>query len=96
MKRAGPLLTFALLTLPTLALAQTPSGGLDSGTTAVTSFNTWLFTFIGVCAISYLTFKCVQLAGEKIQWIDLGYAIGKVAVVGGVPALAAWAYAVYG
>jgi hypothetical protein len=95
MKKALSLLTVALIvTMPAFALAQT-GGGLNSGTGAVTSFNTWLFAFIGVCAVSYLTFKCVQLAGEKIQWIDLGYAIGKVAVVGGVPVLAAWAYAVY-
>ncbi|WP_075790599.1 hypothetical protein [Massilia putida] len=71
------------------------AGGLSSGTTAVTTFNTWLFAFIGIVSISYLTFKCVQLAGEKIQWIDLGYAIAKVAVIGGVPVLGAWAYAVY-
>lgn len=95
MKKALSLLTVALIaTMPAFALAKT-GGGLNSGTGAVTSFNTWLFAFIGVCAVSYLTFKCVQLAGEKIQWIDLGYAIGKVAVVGGVPVLAAWAYAVY-
>lgn len=86
----------AISAIPALAFAQAAGGGgLASGTTAITNFNTWLFAFIAVCAISYLTFKCVQLAGEKIQWIDLGYAIAKVAVVGGVPVLAAWAYAVY-
>lgn len=90
-------LTFALLfaaaaTVPQLALAQ---GGLQSGTAAVNTFNTWLYAFVGVCAVSYLTFKGFQLAGEKIQWIDFGYAIGKVAVCGGVPVLAAWAWAVY-
>lgn len=87
---------FALLiavaaTAPELALAQ----GLQSGTAAVTSFNTWLTAFIGVCAVCYLTFKGVQLAGEKIQWIDFGYSIAKVAVCGGVPLLAAWAWTVY-
>lgn len=85
----------AISAIPALAFAQAGGGGLASGTTAITNFTTWLFAFIAVCAISYLTFKCVQLAGEKIQWIDLGYAIAKVAVVGGVPVLAAWAYAVY-
>lgn len=85
----------AISAFPALAFAQAAGGGLASGTTAITNFNTWLFAFVGIVAISYLTFKCIQLAGEKIQWIDLGYAIAKVAVVGGVPVLAAWAYAVY-
>lgn len=82
----------AVALVPEVALAQ---GGLQSGTTAVTNFNTWLYAFVGVCAVSYLTFKGFQLAGEKIQWIDFGYAIGKVAVCGGVPVLAAWAWSVY-
>lgn len=82
----------AFAIVPELALAQ---GGLQSGTNAVSNFNTWLYTFVGVCAVSYLTFKGFQLAGEKIQWIDMGYAIGKVAVCGGVPVLAAWAWSVY-
>ena len=93
MKKALLLLTFATIAAaPALALAQ---GGLNSGTTAATNFQTWLYAFIGILAATYLTFKGVQLAGEKIQWIDFGYSILKVAVIGGVPALATWAWSVY-
>lgn len=93
MKKLPLALTFALAaTVPALAFAQ---GGLNSGTTAANNFQTWLYAFIGILAATYLTFKGVQLAGEKIQWIDFGYSILKVAVIGGVPALATWAWSVY-
>lgn len=88
---AAAALFAAIVTVPGLALA----GGLQSGNDAVNQFNTWLFIFIGILAVSYLSFKGIQLAGEKIQWIDMGYAIAKVAVCGGIPALAAWAWSVY-
>jgi hypothetical protein len=93
MKKLLPVLAFAFIsTLPALALAQ---GGLNSGTTAANNFQTWLYAFLGILAATYLAFKGVQLAGEKIQWIDFGYSILKVAVIGGVPALATWAWSVY-
>ena len=74
----------AISAIPALAFAQAAGGGLASGTTAITNFNTWLFAFIAVCAISYLTFKCVQLAGEKIQWKGSKYH-GTIVMTGEQP-----------
>lgn len=93
MKQLSLVLTNSFIAIaPALAFAQ---GGLNSGTNAANNFQTWLYAFIGILAATYLTFKGVQLAGEKIQWIDFGYSILKVAVIGGVPALATWAWSVY-
>lgn len=87
---------FALLCVlfaaaPELALA----GGLDSGTQAADQFKTWFFSFLAIVAAIYLAWQGVMLFGHKIQWIDFGEAVGKVAVVGSVIGLATWAWSVF-
>lgn len=92
MKSILPIVLCVLFTsAPALALA----GGLDSGTQAATTFKTWFFSFLGVIAVLYLSWQGAQLWGHKIQWIDFGESIAKVAVVGSVLGLAAWAWAIF-
>jgi hypothetical protein len=87
------LLGFTVSMLSTSAYA----GGLSSGTSAVTNFETWFFSICGILAICYLLWVGVQCWSNKADWVhDFGGAIAKVAAVGSVPVLAAWAWAVFG
>ena len=73
------------------------AGGLTAGTSAITNFETWVFSICGILAICYLLWVGVQCWSNKADWVhDFGGAIAKVAAVGSVPVLAAWAWAVFG
>ena len=73
------------------------AGGLTAGTSAITNFETWFFSICGILAICYLLWVGVQCWSNKADWVhDFGGAIAKVAAVGSVPVLAAWAWAVFG
>jgi len=74
----------------TLAISSVAANasGLDSGTTAVTSFEVWFYALGGILAICYL-----QCWSNKADWVhDFGGAIAKVAAVGSVSVLAPWAW----
>lgn len=71
------------------------AAGLSAGTTALDDFKIWLIAFVAIAAVIYLLAKASQLATDKIQWIDFGQSIFKVAVAGSAVGLGAWAYAVY-
>ena len=69
------------------------AGGLDSGTTAVTSFEVWFYALGGILAICYLLWVGLQCWSNKADWVhDFGGAIAKVAAVGSVSVLAPWAW----
>jgi hypothetical protein len=72
------------------------AGGLASGTAAVTDFKTWIYAILAIAAIIYLLFQCLQAWGNKITWIDVLHASGKVAVTGGVPALVTYLWGIWG
>ncbi|MEA3093530.1 MAG: hypothetical protein QOJ04_4872 [Caballeronia sp.] len=87
------LLGFTVLMLS----AGAHAGGLTAGTSAITNFETWFFSICGILAICYLLWVGVQCWSNKADWVhDFGGAIAKVAAVGSVPVLAAWAWAVFG
>ncbi|OXC71726.1 hypothetical protein [Caballeronia sordidicola] len=80
-----------------LVSASAYAGGLTAGTSAITNFETWFFSICGILAICYLLWVGVQCWSNKADWVhDFGGAIAKVAAVGSVPVLAAWAWAVFG
>lgn len=90
---ASLLVGFSVLTSSTRAHA----GGLTAGTSAITNFEVWFFTICGILAICYLLWVGVQCWSNKADWVhDFGGAIAKVAAVGSVPVLAAWAWTVFG
>jgi hypothetical protein len=73
------------------------AGGLSAGTSAITNFEIWFFSICGILAICYLLWVGVQCWSNKADWVhDFGGAIAKVAAVGSVPVLAAWAWTVFG
>jgi hypothetical protein len=77
--------------------ASAHAGGLSAGTSAITNFEIWFFSICGILAICYLLWVGVQCWSNKADWVhDFGGAIAKVAAVGSVPVLAAWAWAVFG
>ncbi|WP_321943999.1 TrbC/VirB2 family protein [Paraburkholderia tropica] len=61
---------------------QANASGLDSGTTAATTFKTFLYTFIGVVALCYLLYKGAMAFADREHWSDFAGACLKVAVVG--------------
>jgi hypothetical protein len=93
MKKLQPILfatTVALSSFPAFA-----AGGLASGTAAVTDFKTWIYAILGIAAIIYMLFQCLLAWGNKITWIDVLHASGKVAVTGGVPALVTYLWGIW-
>lgn len=77
--------------------ASAYAGGLSAGTSAITNFEIWFFSICGILAICYLLWVGVQCWSNKADWVhDFGGAIAKVAAVGSVPVLAAWAWTVFG
>ncbi|WP_233890067.1 hypothetical protein [Paraburkholderia flagellata] len=65
-------------------MQQAHASGLDSGTTAATTFKTFLYTFIGVVALCYLLYKGAMAFTDREHWSDFAGACLKVAVVGSV------------
>jgi len=89
----SPVVGFAVSLVSTSAHA----GGLTAGTSAITNFEVWFFTICGILAICYLLWVGIQCWSNKADWVhDFGGAIAKVAAVGSVPVLAAWAWTVFG
>jgi drug/metabolite transporter (DMT)-like permease len=60
------------------------ASGLDSGTSAATTFKTFLYTFIGIVALCYLLYKGAMAFTDREHWSDFAGACLKVAVVGSV------------
>ena len=66
------------------------AGGLQSATSGATTFQIWLYSFLGVCAVIYLGWKGAEAWMDKAHWSEFVTAAGKVAVVGSVVVLAPW------
>ncbi|EOU8212518.1 TPA: conjugal transfer protein [Raoultella ornithinolytica] len=66
-------------------------GGLDAGTTALTTIKTWLFTFTGVGALVYLLYNIVMAFMERKSWGDVGMALVYCTLAGGAVVGGTWA-----
>ncbi|MBK3786063.1 hypothetical protein G3A43_38240 [Paraburkholderia aspalathi] len=79
-----------------MATCNANASGLDSATTAITSFQTWFYAAAGILAVCYLLWVGLQCWSNKADWVhDFGGAIAKVAAVGGVIVLAPWAWTLF-
>lgn len=78
-------LTSSLMT--SLAFAN---GGLVVRSAATAAFQDWVYAALAIGAAIYMFFKLLLAWTERIRWVDLLYATGKVALTGGVPALATY------
>ena len=68
--------------------AEAASGGIKTLEKNATEWDKAIYAFIGVCAGIYLAIQAVLVWMNKRQWGDFGESCLKVAVAGGVPALA--------
>ena len=79
--------------LANFALAQ---GGLASGTAETTNFKNWIYGILAIVSVIYLLFQVLQAYGGKHTWVDVGHACGKVALMGGIPALVTFLWGIWG
>jgi hypothetical protein len=68
------------------------AGGLAAMTSGLSTFQIWMYSFAGVLALCYLTWKGIEAFTERAHWSDFGIGVGKVAVVGAVIVLGNWAW----
>jgi hypothetical protein len=88
--------TMRLAVLSGILLSQyAHAGGLPSATQGATTFSTWLYAFLGVCAVIYLGWKGAEAWMDRGHWSDFVMACGKVAVVGSVVVLAPWLWSMF-
>ncbi len=87
-------LTFLMMAfIPSFAMA---AGGLDEATSAIQTFQTWLYGFLGVGVLVYMIYQIILAMLEKQTWGDVFVSVGKVAAAGGSVALATWAWSIWG
>jgi hypothetical protein len=96
MLKTKSLFTYFILGLMFLSNMVLAQGGLDQATDAASDFQVWFFTFLGVVATIYMSYQVMLAMAEKQQWSDVLSALGKVVLLGGSPALAIWAWGVFG
>ncbi len=85
-------LNFALVLFMALFAGQAfAGGGLDAGTTALTTIKTWLFTFVGVGALVYLLYNIAMAFMERKSWGDVGMALVYCTLAGGAVVGGTWA-----
>lgn len=94
MKKFPPVLF--VLAASIFSTAAFAAGGLDAGKAEVTNFKNWIYATLFIVSMIYLMFKIVSAYSDKITWVDVGHACGKVAVLGGVPALATFLWGIWG
>ncbi len=80
------------LMLPAFAQAA----GLDAGTSALSSFQTWMYTILGVGATCFLVYKIIQAMMDSIGWMQVAIAVGYVALAGAAVVLATYAWSIWG
>ena len=96
MKLTKSLRTAALAVLAMVLLAPAAqAGGLQSASSAASSFSTWLYSFLAICAVVYMGWKGAEAMTDKGHWSDFGWACGKVAVVGSVTVLTPWLWSIF-
>lgn len=77
------------------ATAASTVGGLTTANTTMQTISTAIYTLVGTAAAIILLFVGIQVWLDKKQWSDFFETVAKVAVVGGVPVLAVWAWGVF-
>ena len=87
---------FAVLVMAFIPSFAMAAGGLDEATTAIQTFQNWLYGFLGVGVLLYMIYQVILAMLEKQQWGDVFIAVAKVAAAGGSVALASWAWSIWG
>ncbi|WP_199481225.1 conjugal transfer protein [Vibrio owensii] len=72
------------------------AGGLDEGITWANEIADWLYKLLGSATLIYVLVQCGLAFFEKKQWADVGIAVAKAAVAGGIPTAVAYAWTIWG
>ncbi|WHT81965.1 TrbC/VirB2 family protein [Providencia rettgeri] len=83
-------LAIAMLAMANPALAAGGLDNLNKATDALQELVDWLYIFVGVGAILYLTWLVIMALMEKKQWSDVFMGIGYCAVAGGIVMAGDW------
>ncbi|MES2206793.1 MAG: conjugal transfer protein [Pseudomonadota bacterium] len=70
-------------------------GGLAAASTAATTFQTWLYSFLGICSGIYMLYVGAMAKAGKKSWGEFAMGIVHVAVVGGGLAAATFAWSIF-
>ncbi|APP08080.1 hypothetical protein [Vibrio harveyi] len=72
------------------------AGGLDEGINWANDIADWLYKLLGSATLIYVLVQCGLAFFEKKQWADVGIAVAKAAVAGGIPTAVAYAWTIWG
>ncbi|MGR5514048.1 conjugal transfer protein [Vibrio harveyi] len=72
------------------------AGGLDEGINWANTIADWLYKLLGSATLIYVLVQCGLAFADKKQWADVGIAVVKAAVAGGIPTAVAYAWTVWG
>lgn len=86
---------FTFVTTANAANTSGATGGLTNVNSALLAWQPIFYTIVGTLSVIYLTFVIVAVKAERKQWTDFWSAVGYVALAGGVPTIAVWAYSLF-
>lgn len=83
---------FVFLMVPVLAQAA----GLDAGTSALSSFQTWMCSILGVGALCFLVYRVIQAMMDNIGWMQVVISLGYVALAGAILVVGNYMWSIWG
>jgi hypothetical protein len=83
---------FVFLMVPVLAQAA----GLDAGTSALSSFQTWMYSILGVGALCFLVYRVIQAMMDNIGWMQVVISLGYVALAGAILVVGNYMWSIWG
>ncbi|MCC4959771.1 MULTISPECIES: conjugal transfer protein [Klebsiella pneumoniae complex] len=83
---------FVFLMVPVLAQAA----GLDAGTSALSTFETWMYTILGTGALCFLIYRVIQAMLDHIGWMQVVISLGYVALAGGIVVVGDYMWSIWG
>lgn len=83
---------FVFLMVPVLAQAA----GLDAGTSALSTFQTWMYSILGVGALCFLVYRVIQAMMDSIGWMQVVISLGYVALAGAILVVGQYMWSIWG
>ncbi|MBY5246583.1 conjugal transfer protein [Klebsiella quasipneumoniae] len=78
--------------VPVLAQAA----GLSAGTSALSTFETWMYTILGTGALCYLIYRVIQAMLDHIGWMRVIISLGEVALAGAIVVVGEYMWSIWG
>jgi hypothetical protein len=86
------LITAFVITSPAMAGLN---GGFNTAQSDTSSFQKWLYTVVGICAMAYLSWVGLKIKAGKATWSDLGVGFIQVAAAGGAVTAGTYFYSMF-